>query len=382
MQMAWPLVAISELGRVITGKTPPTAKSGMFGGSVPFVTPTDLGSDLEPARTVTSAGVAESRLARKGSTLVCCIGTVGKMAIANQDCAFNQQINAVEWRERVLDGFGFFALGRLRSVMQARASSTTLPLLNKSQFSKLEIPLPPIEAQRRIVAVLDKADELRAKRRGALVKLDALVEATFVEMFGDPASTPAPISMTKLSEVGEIITGNTPSRSHPEYFGRAIEWIKSDNIQPPNPYLTHAKEGLSSEGMRVGRVVPSGSILVTCIAGSPSSIGSAAIADRPVAFNQQINALVPHRGEAPYFHALLVAGKKIVQAASTASMKGMISKSRFGSIELPIAPVDLQKQFVQRVSLIHRQRNFMEESARQLNDLFLSSQLRAFQGEL
>ncbi|KRB77687.1 hypothetical protein ASE01_05650 [Nocardioides sp. Root190] len=145
----WASVPIGELGQVTTGKTPPTAADGMFGGPIPFVTPGDLGSRQAVVRSVTKAGAAASRVVRRGSTFVCCIGaTIGKVGAATEPSAFNQQINAVDWGDQIDDAYGFAALKMLKPLIIARGASTTMPLLPKGQFVKIEVPVPPIDLQR------------------------------------------------------------------------------------------------------------------------------------------------------------------------------------------------------------------------------------------
>jgi type I restriction enzyme S subunit len=79
---------------------------------------------------------------------VCCIGaTIGKTDIAEVPCAFNQQINAVEWNEAVAGEYGTICLRELRAVIVGRGSSTALPILKKSLFEAIEIPVPPRSAQ-------------------------------------------------------------------------------------------------------------------------------------------------------------------------------------------------------------------------------------------
>ena len=141
---------LKALGRVVTGSTPPSSAEGMFGGSIPFVTPGDLGSAEASARFVTDAGAKKSRLVAGGSTLVCCIGaTIGKMDQAARESAFNQQINAIEWGERVRDDYGFYAVRSLRDVIifRGKGASTTLPILKKSEFEKLEIKVADLPLQ-------------------------------------------------------------------------------------------------------------------------------------------------------------------------------------------------------------------------------------------
>jgi type I restriction enzyme S subunit len=146
---SWPQYSLGELGRVVTGSTPPSSEHGMFEGTHPFVTPGDLGSGQACKRRLTEAGARRSRSVRKGSALVCCIGaTIGKMDIAREDSAFNQQINAVEWGDSVIGEFGIEALRFFKDTISTAGASTTLPILKKSAFEKLRIPVPPIGLQR------------------------------------------------------------------------------------------------------------------------------------------------------------------------------------------------------------------------------------------
>ena len=227
-----------------------------------------------------------------------------------------------------------------------RGTTARRRALPRDVFLRLTIPLPPLAEQKRIAGILDAVDALRAKRREALAQLDTLLQSTFLDMFGDPVTNPMRWDTSALGAVGEIITGNTPSRKRPEYYGNDIEWIKSDNINDPSFVLTEAEERLSVAGKAVARTSPRGSILVTCIAGSPSCIGNAAIADREVAFNQQINAFVPGERIALWFaFGVFWVGKRLVQRASTNSMKGMVSKSAFSAISIPLPPMSLQHRF-------------------------------------
>lgn len=145
----WPVIALKELGKVSTGGTPPSALDGMFGGDIPFVTPGDLESDQPVKRTVTEAGALEAGTVRAGAALVCCIGTIGKMGMATVRSSFNQQINAVEWySEHVDDHYGLEALRFFKPTIISWGASTTVPILKKSRFAEVSIPVPPIAMQR------------------------------------------------------------------------------------------------------------------------------------------------------------------------------------------------------------------------------------------
>jgi type I restriction enzyme S subunit len=171
----WPRFTLRELGQVKTGGTPPSAKTGMFDGPIPFVTPGDLESDAPVKRSVTDAGAAESETVRPGATLVCCIGaTIGKIGRATVRSAFNQQINAVEWGDSVHDTYGYAVLRFFKPTIIAWGASTTLPILKKSAFEKVEIPVPTVELQAEFAARSAEVDKLERSSRTSLAHCDDL----------------------------------------------------------------------------------------------------------------------------------------------------------------------------------------------------------------
>lgn len=158
----WPVSSLGELGTVTTGRTPPTARSDLFGGRIPFVTPGDLESRKGAARTLTAKGAEQAVTVGPGAALVCCIGaTIGKVGMTSQRCAFNQQINAVEWGAEVDVRFGYESLRFFRKAFASWGTSTTLPIINKSSFMRVELPVPPIEAQRSLATQLRSVDAQR-----------------------------------------------------------------------------------------------------------------------------------------------------------------------------------------------------------------------------
>jgi type I restriction enzyme, S subunit len=251
-------------------------------------------------------------------------------------------------------------------------------------LNKVKIPLPPLEEQKRIAAVLDKADRLRQQDRQLLAKYDQLLQSVFLDMFGDPVKNEKRWEVKAVSQIGRVVTGNTPSRAVPRYYGDCIEWIKSDNINTPSHYLTTAKEFLSDEGKRVGRTVSGDSVLITCIAGSPNCIGNIAIAGREVAFNQQINAIIPNRTllELEFLYAQILIGKKLVQQASTNGMKGMVSKAKLEDVELMVPPLHLQRDFKELFYKVIGQIHIQQQTSAKSESLYQSLLQKAFKGEL
>lgn len=266
--------------------------------------------------------------------------------------------------------------------LQSLGNGATFKEVSKAVISEVKVPLPPLPEQRRIAAILDKADALRAKRREAIAKLDQLLQSVFLDMFGDPVTNPKRWPTVPLREFGKVTTGNTPPRAVADNYGDGIEWIKSDNLNTPSDYLTTAEERLSISGERVARIAPPGSVLITCIAGSLNCIGNLAIADRRVAFNQQINSVTPRDAPVEFLYSLLKVAKPLIQGASTNSMKGMVSKSKLEAIVLPKPPNLLQREFARRFAALRVLREKADRAVRDSSALFEAAQQRAFSGQL
>jgi type I restriction enzyme S subunit len=272
--------------------------------------------------------------------------------------------------------------GRAR-LAAMNTTTTGLRNLNVGRYLDQKVPLPPIEEQRRIASILDKAEAIRRKRRQAAAVTEALLRSAFLDMFGDPITNPKQWSRSRLSNIAEITTGNTPSRAHAQNFGTDIEWIKSDNITTANFYLTAAAEGLSRTGAQSARIAGPGAVLVTCIAGSLSCIGNAAIADREVAFNQQINAIIPHNHDAlAFLYEQTLLMKSVLQAASTGGMKGMLSKGRLSNIEYITPPSSLIAKFGQIFASCATMQQRTNLATREADALFESLTHQAVTGHL
>ena len=255
--------------------------------------------------------------------------------------------------------------------------------INQTRLNDIRMPLPPLPAQRRIVAVLEQAVAVKRQRHEADALTGALLQSVFLEMFGDPVRNEKRWEKKELKEFGEIKTGNTPPRINPSNYGDYIEWIKSDNINLQSIYLERSQEFLSEEGLKIGRLAPKESILITCIAGSISCIGNAAIADRDVAFNQQINAIIPRSDVNELFlYYVILLSREYIQNHATKSMTKMINKGILSELLFIAPPLPLQQQFAQIVANVEALREKQRVSGEEIGGLFDGLMQRAFRGEI
>ncbi|MEM6400908.1 MAG: restriction endonuclease subunit S [Cyanobacteria bacterium P01_D01_bin.116] len=267
--------------------------------------------------------------------------------------------------------------------IKKQVNTTSQSKLALFRIDKIKIPLPSLEKQCQIAAILDKANSVRRKRKQAIKLTENLLRSQFLQMFGNPVQNPYGWELEKIGNLGKIITGNTPPRANRENYGDYIEWIKSDNITTPYHFLTSASEKLSYQGKRIARSVPPGSILVTCIAGSRNSIGKAALTDREVTFNQQINAIAPKKSVNPYFlYSHFFVAQHLVQAQLTDSIKGLVNKSKFSNIIFLNPPQEKQQQFGNWFLKFHKWLNKLYQDEKLAEQLFNSLVQRVFSREL
>lgn len=263
-------------------------------------------------------------------------------------------------------------------------SGAIQPAITNGGIEKLEIPLPPLDDQIRIAHLLGKVERLIAQRKQHLQQLDDLLKSVFLEMFGDPGRNEKGWDKPELKAFGKILTGNTPPRNDPaNYDGDFIEWIKTDNITGDAVFVTPATEYLSEAGAQKARTVTNGALLVACIAGSVESIGRAALTDRTVSFNQQINAIQPGKDVNPlYLYGLFKLSRAYIQSHATKGMKKILTKGDFEKITMIKPPVEIQNQFAVIVEKVEGLKSGYQKSLADFEALYGALSQQAFKGEL
>lgn len=380
----WPHQPISSLGTVITGSTPKTSEEHFYGGDIPFVTPAELDQTdpiMNAARTLSETGSQESRLLPEGTVMVCCIGSLGKVGISGRTVASNQQINSVIFDPKIVwPRFGFYACRLLKPRLEALAPATTVPIVNKSKFGQLEIPVPSLEEQKRIADILDRAEALRAKRRVTLDQLDELVQSIFIEMFGDPRS-PTKRKNEKI-RVRDVIDIIVPTRDKPKSFTGNIPWITLPDLAN-SIYIEDSKYKLSKEEARPTktRLFPKETVILSCA----GSLGKVAISTNEVYTNQQFYGLVCDKKRIiPEFLAyyLLLLGEDYYRGISGTSILAFFKKESALNIEIMLPEISNQIHFSQTVKQIEKIKQSQQQSLLEINSLFDSLAHEAFTGKL
>ena len=180
-------------------------------------------------------------------------------------------------------------------------------------------------------------------KAGKIKKEKPLAEITEDEM---PFDIPDSWKWVRISTIGITQTGNTPKKSHPEYFGSDIPFLGPGDIQ--NGIINYENQGLSDEGKEYGRITPANSILQVCIGGS---IGKCALVDREVAFNQQINSIYPLIANSEYVYHILDSSyfKNYMKDNAGGTATPIINRGLWDAIVIPLPPLAEQHRIVAKI---------------------------------
>lgn len=287
----------------------------------------------------------------------------------------------------------YYFLRTPRMVAQAseRASGANLPRLSPKELAKFQIPLPPLSEQKRIAAILDAADELRAKRRESITQLDTLLQSVFLDMFGDAVTAGWPMTTVEdlaREEKDSIRTGPFGSQLlHSEFVDRGVRVLGIDNAvanefrQGEPRFITEEKyQQLQRYTVTQGDVLIT--IMGTCgrCAIVPDGIGRAINTKHLCCITLDRKKCLPSFLHA-YFLLHPLARQFLERNAKGAIMSGL-NMGIIKRLPVPAPPLGLQQRFAAIVESAEREKARLRTHLGELDALFASLQSRAFRGEL
>jgi len=326
-----------------------------------------------------------------GDILVSLVGTFGKILIVPnvfEPGIINPRLVRLSLNPEFVDPYFFsryFQSSLAQFQMELRSHGGTMNILNAKNISDLLIPIPPIAEQKRIAAILDKAEELRSLRRKALAELDAIVQSIFLEMFGDPVTNPKGWNDSTLEEIAIKITDG--EHLNPQFSLSGMSIVMAGNVLEDFVDLQNAKKVDFSLGQRFRKkCAPArGDILLVS---RGATIGRLCTVDCPDEFCLMGSVILVK------LNSSIVDSKYLKSLLKHPSMYGRLFKTSGSSAQqaiylkdlkrLPclLPPLSLQQEFTRRVEAIDRLKATQRQSLAQLDTLFASLQHRAFQGEL
>ena len=298
-------------------------------------------------------------------------GAIGRTAIVTKDILpanTNQALAIIRIPQGIINySFLLYILQSSVVLEQAEKKKQGVAQLNLSlkDIGDFIIPDIPLEEQQCIVDILDKVSNLISLRKQQISKLDELVKSRFIELFGDPVACK---NKRKVSEIGKVFTGNTPSMKEPSYYeSNDIPFIKPSDLNESGVTSIDGVEAYISEKARpVARIIPPDAVLVTCI----GTIGKIGISARESCCNQQINFVIPNDGiNSVYLAHCLTFFKSTLQNIANAPVVPIINKTQFSELEIPVFDTAKQNQFAAFVEQTDKSKLEIQKSLEKLETL-------------
>lgn len=359
---------------------------------------TEHGLTLDDLVYVPEGCVSERQRVRRHDIVIAAssgsLSVVGKAAAADRDldagfgafCKVLRPSRAVDPRY-----FShFFRTPDYRRRMTAAAAGANINNLRGRDLDNLEIPVPPIEEQRRIAALLDQADTLRAKRRESLALLDTVTEATFLDMFGDPALNPIDWPNEPIESLAD---GRDGIKCGP--FGTQLGQDEYQESGVPLWGIRHVNRRFSiatQEFLTAGKAeklaafsLLGGDIVMT----RKGTVGNCAVYPRafePGVMHSDLLRIRLSAAADPEFLSAQMRFSRDVQAQigfmSGGAIMAGINVTKLKAMRVLVPPIGLQREFAARVHAVERVHDQHVAARSRLDQLFASLQQRAFRGDL
>ena len=365
-----------EIGTIITGNTPSRKiKEYYKSNDIMFIKPGDIEekyiTNLKKSEDYISEKARnKSRILPRGTVLVTCIGTIGKVGILENEATCNQQINAIIPNNMILSKYLAYLIKSKQKMLQLKANAPVVPIINKTDFSKIEINICDREEQKKIVKKLDLTKKIIDIRKKQIEELNNLIKSQFVEMFGNNK-----FEKKKLGEVAIKITDG--SHNPPKGVDERTEYVmlSSQNIIEDRINYNSARylsrEDFERENKRT--YLEKGNVLLTIV----GTIGRTAIIDneKNITLQRSVAVIKPtEKIKSEYLVASLKSDSTIKQLNKES--KGVAQKGIYlndlKKIFIPVPPITLQNQFSEIVKQIDKQKFEIEKSLKETQELYES----------
>lgn len=282
--------------------------------------------------------------------------TVGKIAVASDGdvgAYINQRVAIIRAKDEITaDYLKFFFSGEFLDDLLKNAGGAAQPNLSPKQLLLMEIPFPPLVEQRRIASILYQADELRQKRQQAIEKLDQLLQATFIDMFGDPVSNPKGWEIFKSKSLFQDpprIGTTTPAN------GEGIIVVRVGELGQFNINLKECGRVQISESDFKKYELKNGDLVLARAIGSKNQLGKCSYFSEyfePVCIDSHVMRLRPDSKKMHplWFYFLLSSdqGKKILQSKGGATaVQFNINSAQANDLDIALPPLIEQTKFVE-----------------------------------
>ena len=302
-------------------------------------------------------------------------GNVGRVALLDKrwlPVALNQRVACLRIKDdRIIKDYLYFALLSDKFENDCTESSKGIAQKNMSTewLKDYEIPLPSGQKQREIISSLKQLSMIIKNKTEQIQQLDDLIKARFVEMFGGIDLAPQNKEWTKISDIGEVVSGSTPKTSIKEYWNGNICWITPAELSNMSGIIYDSKKKITERGKSSCslRMMPSRTVILS----SRAPIGKVALLGKEMCCNQGFKNIICNEKVAPeYLYYLLGYNTIFLNSLGRGATFKEISKKIVGEIKVPLPAKELQNQFAVFTRQVDKSKFAVQKSLEKTQLLF------------
>ena len=388
----WEWKKLSDIGKISTGKTPPKANKEFYeNGTIRFVKPPNLQNSIDVTKTesdefITENGAKKSTLLPKNSLMVCCIGSLGKFALSPENVITNQQINSIVFNNEVINyKYGYYYGFMFEKLLNSVANEAVVKIVNKTIYSNLDIPLPPLSEQQRIVSKLDllfeKIDKSIALHQKNMDEANAFMGSVLNDVFGELEEKYLKIPFFDIADVNRGKSKHRP-RNDKKLFGGPYPFIQTGDVRNANKYIDTFTETYSEFGLSQSRLWGKGTICMTIAA----NIGDVAILGIDSCFPDSVVGIYSENNSNDFIYYFLLTLKQQLESEATTTAQMNINLKVLQTIDVPLPPLNIQQKVVKYLDEISQKIEKIKQAQKakmnSLKALKASILDQAFKGEL
>lgn len=384
--MTFPTILLGDAVSFKGGGTPDRENAASWGGSIPWATVKDLNDGFALRRTqesITANGLenSASNLIPAGTVIIPTRMALGKAVITEVDVAINQDLKAVFPKINIDPRYLLWFFAWSAPTIISKGKGATVKGITVDELRRMEVPLPPLVEQRRIAAILDMADEVRAKRRKVMSKLDELLRSVFVDMFGNVATNSKRWPMKRLADLGDLdrgISRHRPRGAH-ELLGGNHPLIQTGDVARSGGYIRNFSSTYSEAGLKQSKKWPAGTLCITIAA----NIADTGILTFDACFPDSVVGFTANKGNSVEFvQGMLGFLKKILEERAPQVAQKNINLAILRELPVPAPPSSLQNKWATFATEVESMKDDVRAAEQSLEQLFASLIRNAFAGTL
>ena len=394
----WQTKRLDEIARIVAGSTPKTDVPSYWDGDIFWATPKDLSSLngktlTDTTRKITATGLKScaAEVLPAGSVLFSSRAPIGLTAINEIPTATNQGFKSFIPKKDILDSAYLYNWLRAnRTFLDSLGNGATFKEVSKAVVARIEIPFPPLAEQKRIAAILDKADAIRRKLQQTLRLSDDFLRSVFLDMFGDPVTNPKGWDASaSLGSLADLVSGVTKGRKLDGKTVRDVPYLAVANVQDKHLKLENIKSiPATVDEIEKFRLLKHDLLLTE--GGDPDKLGRGSLwhDEIPECIHQNhiFRVRLTDARVDPVFLNWIVGserGKKyFLRSAKQTTGIASINMTQLRAFPMLIPQLPLQERFATIVDSVERKTMKLSRQLSDAESLFSSLQQRAFRGEL